>query len=132
MGEQLYAVVVKRRVIKKTKSGKDRVSWERGFRAPSPEDDNSQALEDALATKLPEWEALDYLPTEAIDDLTNYERGHMLYGVMKWRQMFSPRQIYCHGVAIEVFRELFDEARAAGNVTELSKQVLSVWRGFTS
>jgi putative DNA methylase len=121
MGEQLYAVVVKRRVIKRTKSGAERFGWERGFRAPRPEDDNSKELAEALAKKLPEWEALDYIPNEAIDDPTNYERGHKLYGVMRWRQMFSPRQIYCHGVSIEVFRELFDEARAGGNVSDLSK-----------
>jgi putative DNA methylase len=121
LGEQMFAVVVKRRVVSKTKAGKDKLKWERGFRAPRPEDDNSAAIAAALARKLPEWEALDYLPTEAIDEMTNYERGHRLYGVMRWREMFSPRQLYCHGVGVEAFRELLDEARSLGPISELTK-----------
>jgi putative DNA methylase len=121
LGEQLFAVVIKRRVITKTKTGKDKVKWERGFRAPRPEDDNSATIAEALAERQPEWAALDYLPTEEIDEMTNYERGHRLYGVMHWREMFSPRQIYCHGVSVEVFRELLDEARKTGPLGELAK-----------
>ena len=35
MGEQLYAVVFKRKVgYRRTKSGKEKDKWERGFRAP--------------------------------------------------------------------------------------------------
>lgn len=121
LGEQLFAVVIKRRVIAKTKSGKDKVKWERGYRAPRPEDDNSATIAEALAEKLPEWTALDYLPSEEIDEMTNYERGHRLYGVMHWREMFSPRQIYCHGISVEVFRELLEEARKTGPLDELTK-----------
>ncbi|MCS6920398.1 MAG: hypothetical protein NZM07_00510, partial [Elioraea sp.] len=42
MGEQLFAVVYKRRVETRTKNGKrGKDRWERGFRAPRPEDDNA-------------------------------------------------------------------------------------------
>ena len=41
MGEQLFAVVYRRRVETRTKSGKrGRDKWVRGYRAPRPEDDN--------------------------------------------------------------------------------------------
>ena len=40
MGDQLYTVVFKQRVEVKTKTGKVRGKWERGYRAPCPEDDN--------------------------------------------------------------------------------------------
>ena len=36
MSEQLYAVVFKKRIEVKTKTGKIRDKWERGFRAPAP------------------------------------------------------------------------------------------------
>ena len=121
LGEQLFAVVIKRRIVTKTKTGKDKFKWERAYRAPRPEDDNSTRISQRLAEKLPEWDALNYLPTEEIDELTNYERGHRLYGVMHWRGMFSPRQLLCHGVSIEVFHELLNSARKERPLNEVSK-----------
>ena len=113
MGEQLYAVVFKRRLqTQYTKGGKPkRSSWERGFRAPRPEDDNSKALGDALAHKLPEWEALDLIPNEAVPFgyETNIRWPLHLYGVHKWTHFFSPRQLLYHGTASEIFRELLIE-----------------------
>ena len=52
MGEQLYAVVFKRRVLAKTKTGRTREKWVRGYRAPRPEDDVS-----ALVAATPRREA---------------------------------------------------------------------------
>ena len=68
MGEQLYAVVYKRRVQTKTKSGKIRYKWIRDYRATRPEDDNSSAVIDYLNEKIPEWEALDIIPTRAVSE----------------------------------------------------------------
>ena len=102
MGEQLYTVVFKRKVVTKTKTGKDRVKWERGYRAPRPEDDNSEAIRARLAEKLPEWEANGIVPTEAIADPTNYERGHRMYGMNRWQDLFSARQLLCHGTTAEL------------------------------
>jgi adenine-specific DNA methylase len=39
MGEQLFAIAFKRRVEVATKTGSVREKWERGFRAPEPEDE---------------------------------------------------------------------------------------------
>ena len=67
MGEQLFTVVYKKRVEKILKSGKrGKDKWVRGYRAPRPEDDNSAEIQARLAEKLPEWEALDMVPSETI------------------------------------------------------------------
>lgn len=119
MGEQLYAVVYKRRTWTTTKTGKKREKWDRGYRAPCPEDDVSDLIAERLAEKLPEWEALDLIPTEAIGDLSNYDRGHKMYGMTTWRDMFSPRHVFCHGIGIETFRELLAEEQQRGPLTEV-------------
>ena len=57
MGEQLFAVVCKRRETVRTKTGRSREKWVRGYRAPRPEDDDGAALRAALDEKLAEWDA---------------------------------------------------------------------------
>lgn len=126
MGEQLYTVVFKRRVVKpgkRTKSGKqgkDRVSWERGFRAPRPEDDNRDAVAQVLAEKLPEWEARGIVPTERFPEICTDDRP-IQYGMPLWRDLFSPRQLLCHGTSVEVFRDLLAEEEAKGTLNECTK-----------
>jgi putative DNA methylase len=116
MGEQLYTVVFKKMVITgHTKAGKPKEKWVRGYRAPRPEDDVSQAVAEALAEKLPDWEALDMVPTEPIASGHKTEEP-IRYGMNHWRDLFSPRQLLGHGTAVEVFRELIDEEKAAGPV----------------
>ncbi len=119
MGEQLYAVVYKKRVkkiLKSGKRGKDR--WVRGYRAPRPEDDNSAEIQARLGEKLPEWEAFDLVPSERIPD-GNKTKEPQRYGMETWRNLFSPRQLLCHGTSVEVFREMLDADRAKGKLTEV-------------
>ncbi len=119
MGEQLFAVVYKKRVEKKLKSGKrGKDKWVRGYRAPRPEDDNSAEIQARLAEKLPEWEALDIVPSEKFPEVSNDDRP-IQYGMPLWRDLFSPRQLLCHGTSVEVFREMLDADRAAGKLTEV-------------
>ena len=119
MGEQLVAVVYKRRVETRTKSGKrGRDKWVRGYRAPRPEDDNSAAIRERLAEKLPEWEALDIVPSERIPNGNKTTEPHR-YGMQLWRDLFSPRQLLCHGTSVEVFREMLDADRTAGQLDDV-------------
>jgi putative DNA methylase len=126
MGEQLFAVVYKRRLpTEYTKTGKPKKDkWERGYRAPRPEDDNSTAIEAALAKKLPEWEALDLIPNEAIPE-GNKTDEPIRYGASVWRDLFSARQLLCHGYGVEIFRELAqEEAAASGMLSDRQRAAL--------
>lgn len=110
MGEQLYTVAYKRRIETRTKSGKrGKDKWQRGYRALRREDDVSEAVAAALAEKFPLWEARDLVPTETIDTGNKTDEPRR-YGMTAWRDMFSPRQLLGHGVAVEVYDELVHEA----------------------
>ena len=116
MGEQLFAVVYRERVSTWTKTGRQREKWVRRYRAPRPEDDNAAEIAARLAEKLPEWEAFDLVPGERIPDGTKTTEP-LRYGMPHWRDLFSPRQLLCHGTGVEVFRELLEADRAAGALT---------------
>lgn len=117
MGDQLFAVVYKRAAITKTKTGKTRIKWTRGYRAPKNDDVNNEVIAEILASKLAEWEALDIIPSEIIPDGSKTDEAHR-YGATMWRDMFSPRQLLAHGVGVEVFREMLENDRAAGKLTD--------------
>jgi putative DNA methylase len=117
LGEQLYAVVFKRKLpVEYTKTGKiKKEKWEKSYRAAAPSDDNAELIREALREKLPEWEALDVIPTENIPFgyETNIRWPLHRYGIGKWTDFFSPRQLLCHGTSMEVFRELVTEASSS-------------------
>lgn len=120
MGEQLYAIVYKKRIVIETKSGKTREKWVREFRVPLAEDDNSTEINAMLAEKLLEWEALDIVPSERFPEISNDDRP-IQYGMPFWRDLFSPRQLLCHGTGIEVFREMLDSDGNTDGLSEIRK-----------
>ena len=121
MGEQLFAVVYKERVEKILKSGKrGKDKWVRGYRTPQPEDDNSAQIKAFLDKKMPEWEALDFVPSERFPEVSNDDRP-IQYGMPLWRDLFSPRQLLCHGTSVEIYREMLAADRAAGELNEIRK-----------
>ena len=116
MGEQLFAVVYKRRMT--LESGKQRYRWVREYRPPLPSDHNDVEIWARLDEKLPEWEAYDMVPSESIPDGWTTSQPK-LYGMRYWRELFSPRQLLCHGTSVEVFREMLDADRSAGHLSEV-------------
>ena len=97
MGQMLYAVAVKR------PGGFD-------FRSPTEEDlAAARRAEAALAENLPHWEAAGLVPTEQrfigpADRCANY-------GVLRWNEMFSPRQLLSLVTFLETLREVGEEIR---------------------
>ena len=117
MGDQLFAVVFREKVEYRTKGGHLRHKWVRRFRAPRPSDDNGERVRARLAEKMEDWAALDIVPSEPIPDGTTTAQPQR-YGMPFWRDLFSPRQLLCHGTSVEVFRELLEADRDAGELTE--------------
>lgn len=99
MGSVLYAVAVR------TPRGRD-------FRPPTETDRAAlESAEEELARLLPGWESEDVIPKEA------FPRGNDMrpveYGMPRWRDMFSPRQLLVHGSFVEEYRKLMPEVREA-------------------
>lgn len=116
MGDQLFAVVVKRQEITKTKAGKNKIKWVRGFRAPTPADDNSDEIAAMLDLRMPEWEALDAIPIERVPEGSKTDEARR-FGVDTWCDMFSPRQLLAHGTGAHIFQEMFEQDRANDALT---------------
>lgn len=96
MGQQLYAVGVK------TERGTE-------FRPPSAADFAAvAAAEEELARRLPGWLAHGIIPDEEIPT-GNKTSEPQRYGMTRWRDLFSPRQLLALGTTVEVLRELAAE-----------------------
>jgi adenine-specific DNA methylase len=108
MGHQLAAIGYKM----KGRSG-------RHFREVTQMDlDGVVKAEEMLKKRFPEWEAKGLVPTENIPE-GNKTREPRNVGIMKWYQMFNPRQLLVHLTTLETIisstkiQELDDEKREA-------------------
>jgi putative DNA methylase len=82
----------------------------RFFRPPNDRDLGALvAAEQRLAEKWPAWEAAGLIPTELIPEDSNYNRGHRLYGMTRWCELFMPRQLLAHVTLVEELRRLTPE-----------------------
>jgi adenine-specific DNA methylase len=109
MGEQLFTIVFKRKILTTTKAGRTRFKWEYGYRAPRPEDDNSEFIRQQLAEKLAEWKANGIVPIERLPmDTESWTHGNTpaQFGAVHFLDLFTPRQRLVHGTAVEVFGDL--------------------------
>ncbi len=113
MGEVLYAVAIR------TANG-------RGFRAPTEVDLAALgAAEAELERLLPQWERDDVLPSETIPPGNKTREPHN-YGMPRWRDMFTPRQLLVHGTFVEEYRRLMPEIHAAMDDSSRADAVLAL------
>ena len=121
LGHQLYCIIYRDSWYPTTKSGRlsKRPKTSRGFRVPRPDDDNTEGVEIQLAELVDSWERDNILPTEEVP-LGDDQRPHH-YGMPRWRDMFSPRQLLAHGYCVQAFHDLVDEDRDAGKLDENRK-----------
>ena len=99
MGSILYAVAVR------TPKGRD-------FRAPTPVDLDALArAAEELEQALPEWEAQGTIPSEAFP--SGNDMRPVTYGMPRWRDMFSSRQLLVHGTFVEEYRKLIPDVQDA-------------------
>ncbi|SVE52828.1 uncharacterized protein METZ01_LOCUS505682, partial [marine metagenome] len=101
MGEVLYAVAI--RTAQET----------RELRSPTAVDlEAVSAAEAELGRLLPDWEKAGVVPNESVPN-GNKTREPLNYGMTRWREMFSPRQLLVHGCFVEEFHKLIPEVREA-------------------
>jgi adenine-specific DNA methylase len=103
MGSILYAVAVRY----PAPSG-SRAKSIRGFRAPTKVDlDALAAAEAETARLLPTWLAAGIVPSEEVPE--GNDKRPKQYGMTRWIDMFSPRQLLVHATFVEKFQRILPE-----------------------
>lgn len=93
MNNALYAVAIK---------------TPQGLKFQPPEPADLRAIEEAeqeLSRLRSGWEKANIIPTEMYPEVSSDERPR-LYGMPRWADMFSPRQLLCMGILVENLRSL--------------------------
>jgi adenine-specific DNA methylase len=114
MGSALYAVAVK------TPNGLE-------FQPPTRDDlDAIAAAEKELAKLRPEWERRNVIPTEKYPETTSDLRP-ILYGMPRWADLFSTRQLLGYGTFVEELKNIRPELvrNEGGDVGEAVIHLLS-------
>ncbi len=120
--DRLYSVVAVRRQPKLdkhgnvqrfatgTRAGELKTEKIRYFRAPNDRDfEGLRLAESKLKENWQRWDEAGLIPTEAIPEESNYNRGHRLYGITRWCDMFTPRQLLGHLTLTEELNRLQPE-----------------------
>ena len=118
MGEQLCAVAYKRRIWSKTKSGKKKRSGFVRYVLQEPPTPTMDSWRNTSRRRSPEWEALDLIPSDSIPNGLGTAQSPIRYGMKRWVDLFSPRQLLCHGLSVETYRELLEAERGKGELSE--------------
>ena len=119
LGHQLYCIIYRDSWYPLTKSGKraKRPKTVRGFRIPKEEDFNDGEATAKLQELKELWEDENILPTEEVPHGDDH-RPHN-YGMPKWRDMFSPRQLLAHCYCVQAFRDLVEEDKSHNELNDI-------------
>ena len=122
MGQQLYCANYRDEWDELTKAGKPRKKPKTryGFRAATPQDDNTDYICQRLAEQAKAWERDNIFPNETVND-GDKTVTLIQYGMAPWLNVFSPRQQLAHGYCVQAFRELVDADKAAGLLDDTRK-----------
>src|SRR5208282_3705296 len=91
------------------RKGEIRTRKVRFFRPPNGRDlDALTAAERRLTEKWPAWEAAGLIPTETIPEDINDPRP-IRYGMLRWCDLFTPRQLFGHLTLVEELRRFIPE-----------------------
>lgn len=85
---------------------------ERGYRSPSEDDRRAvEAARRLVDESLSDWIARGLVPEESVPE-GNKTSEALRYGMSKWRDMFSPRQLLVHAVFVDEWRNVREELRS--------------------
>jgi len=97
MGARLFAVVIRA---------------PSGFELATPTEQDVQAVANAasaLGKVQRRWEQGGVIPNEPLSEISNYDRGHRMYGINRWSEFFMARQLLAMGTLVETLRDLTPE-----------------------
>jgi putative DNA methylase len=128
LAAQMYVVCSQVPVQLTYKNGDVKIRYLWRFRAPTQADlEAVRAAEAELARLRPRWEAQDLIPTEEIPegDKTREPRN---MGLIRWCDLFLPRQLLTNVVILEEIRAA--QARALTELPEPEAEAVSVYLAF--
>jgi putative DNA methylase len=109
---QMYAICSQVPVKLTYRNGDVKVGYLWNFRLPAPADfEAAQSAEEELGRLRPRWEAQDLIPTEDIPEGEKTREPRNM-GLVRWRDLFLPRQLLTNVVILEEIRAAQARVRA--------------------
>ena len=126
LGHQLYCIIYRDSWYPLTKSGRPtkRPKTARGFRIPKETDFNNAEVTTKLQEIEESWEDRNILPKEDVQ-MGDKTKTLFDYGMPRWRDVFSPRQLLAHGYCVQAFKELVDEDKSQNQLTDVRRAAWS-------
>ena len=110
------------------KNGEVKIRYLWRFRPPTQADIEAvQAAKEELARLQPRWEAQDLIPTEDIPEGEKTREPRNM-GLIRWRDLFLPRQLLTNVVILEEICTA--QARARAELPEAEAEAVSVYLAF--
>jgi len=125
---QMYGVCSQVPVKLTYKNGDEKIRYLWRFRAPTAADIAAvKAAEDELKRRLPRWEAAGLVPDENIPEDMEDKRPRE-YGMVRWRDLFLPRQLLTNLTVLEEIRNA--QAQAHAELAPDEAEAVSVYLAF--